>query len=321
MKYNFNQNSRFLVTGGAGFIGSNLAEELLNMGFYVRVLDNFATGKRENIADYIGNDRFELIEGDIRDFGTCIEACTRIDYVLHQGALGSVPRSIKDPATSTEVNVNGTLNMMLAARDCNVKRFVYASSSSVYGDEPNLPKVEGREGKLLSPYAITKHVNELYARNIYELYGLPTVGLRYFNVFGKKQDPHSVYAAVIPIFVKKLLNDEAPVINGDGEQSRDFTYIKNVIQANLRACEAGEEAFGEAFNIAFHDRATINQVYYKLCNLLGKSTEPVYGPDRPGDIRHSFANIDKAKKILKYSPEHSLDAGLEEAIEWYKDNL
>lgn len=321
MDYSFEENTKFLVTGGAGFIGSNLVEEILRLGFRVRVLDNFSTGKRENIAEFASNNRFELIEGDIRDADVCIKSCIGVDFVLHQAALGSVPRSISDPATSTAVNINGTLNMMLAARDCKVKRFVYASSSSVYGDEPKLPKVEGTEGRLLSPYAITKHVNELYARNMYDLFGLPFIGLRYFNVFGKKQDPHSVYAALIPIFVKKLLHNESPVINGDGEQSRDFTYIKNVVQANLKACEADERSFGEAFNIAFHDRATVNEIYSKLCALLNKDIEAVYGPDRTGDVKHSYADITKAKTILGYSPEYSLDRGLEEAIEWYKENL
>ncbi len=321
MDYKFDKNTKFLVTGGAGFIGSNLVEEILKLGFYVRVLDNLATGKLENISEFYANDNFELIIGDIREIKVCQEACKGIDYVLHQGALGSVPRSIEDPKTSSEVNINGSLNMMLAGRDNNVKRFVYASSSSVYGDEPKLPKKEGIEGKLLSPYAITKHVNELFGKNFYEIYGLKTIGLRYFNVFGKKQDPHSVYAAVIPIFVKKLLNDEAPTINGDGEQSRDFTYIKNVVQANLKACMASEKAYGEAFNIAFHNRATINEIYKKLCELLGKDIEPIYGPDRPGDIKHSFANIAKAEALLNYKPEYSLDMGLNEAIEWYKANL
>ncbi|MBN2557801.1 MAG: SDR family oxidoreductase [Clostridia bacterium] len=321
MAIRFEEGTRFLVTGGAGFIGSNLVEAILDMGCKARVLDNFSTGKAENIREFADNPLFEMIEGDIRDTGTCEKACEGIDYVLHQGALGSVPRSINDPAMSTQVNINGTLNMMLAARDAGVKRFVYASSSSVYGDEPGLPKKEGHEGKPLSPYAITKYVNELYARNFYDLFGFPAVGLRYFNVFGKKQDPHSIYAAVIPIFVKKLINSEVPVINGDGGQSRDFTYIKNVIQANFLACLAGPEALGEAFNIAFHDRATINEVYHKLCTLLGKDIRPTYGPDRPGDVRHSYADIGKAASLLGYKPEYSLDDGLEEAIGWYRENL
>jgi UDP-N-acetylglucosamine 4-epimerase len=317
----FKENTRFLVTGGAGFIGSNITETILSKGCYVRVLDNLITGKIENISEFMDNNKFEFIEGDIRDINTCQNACKDIDYVLHQGALGSVPRSIADPITSNDININGTLNMMIAARDNKVKRFVYASSSSVYGDEPKLPKVEGIEGKLLSPYAITKSVNELYGKNFFELYGLPTIGLRYFNVFGKKQDPHSVYAAVIPIFIKKLINNEAPTINGDGNQSRDFTYIKNVIQANLNACNSGKDAFGEVFNIAFHDRITINEIYEKLCKLLDKDIKAIYGPERKGDIKHSYADISKAKEVLKYSPKYSLDKGLEEAIEWYKANI
>lgn len=321
MTYLFDPDTQFLVTGGAGFIGSNISEEILRLGYKVRVLDNFSTGKIQNIKEFLDNKRFELVKGDLRDIDTCQTACTDVDYVLHQGALGSVPRSINDPSTSTNVNINGTLNMMIAARDNKVKRFVYASSSSVYGDEMKLPKVEGTEGKMLSPYAITKYVNELYGRNFYDLFGLQTIGLRYFNVFGKKQDPHSVYAAVIPIFVKKLINDETPTINGDGNQSRDFTYIKNVIQANLKACEAGDEAFGEVFNIAFHDRATINEIYKKICKLLNKNIKPIHGPERVGDVRHSFADISKAKKALNYKPDYSLDMGLKEAIGWYKENL
>lgn len=317
----FEDKTRFLVTGGAGFIGSNLVEAILRLGYKVRVLDNFATGKWQNIKEFLNNPNFEMIVGDVRDTESCQKACSDIDYVLHQGALGSVPRSINDPRTSNDVNTTGTLNMMIAARDNNVKRFVYASSSSVYGDEPNLPKAEGREGKLLSPYAITKKVCELYGRNFYDLYNLETVGLRYFNVFGKRQDPDSVYAAVIPIFIKKLLNNEAPVINGDGRQSRDFTYIENVIEANLKACLAPKEACGEAFNIAYGGREYLIDLYNKLNELLGKDVTPILGPDRIGDIKHSNADISKARKLLKYDPSYDINKGLELAIEWYKEYL
>ncbi|WP_346878688.1 SDR family oxidoreductase [Clostridium sp. UBA7791] len=317
----FEDKTKFLVTGGAGFIGSNLVEAILRLGYKVRVLDNFATGKWQNIKEFLNNPNFEMIVGDVRDTESCQKACSDIDYVLHQGALGSVPRSINDPRTSNDVNTTGTLNMMIAARDNNVKRFVYASSSSVYGDEPNLPKAEGREGKLLSPYAITKKVCELYGRNFYELYNLETVGLRYFNVFGKRQDPDSVYAAVIPIFIKKLLNNEAPVINGDGRQSRDFTYIENVIEANLKACLAPKEACGEAFNIAYGGREYLIDLYNKLNELLGKDVTPILGPDRIGDIKHSNADISKARKLLKYDPSYDINKGLELAIEWYKEYL
>ncbi len=317
----FPKDTLFLVTGGAGFIGSNISETLLDMGYKVRVLDNFSTGKRENIANMLDNNNFQLIEGDIRDIDACKEACKNVDYVLHQAALGSVPRSIEDPKTSNDVNITGTLNMMIAARDNSVKRFVYASSSSVYGDEVNLPKVEDRVGKPLSPYAITKKVNELYARNFFELYGLQTIGLRYFNVFGRRQDANSAYAAVIPIFVKALLNNIAPKINGDGKQSRDFTYIDNVVQANLKACLAGDEAVGEVFNIANGGRVYLNDLYDIICRLLEKDIKPVYGPDRKGDIKHSNADITKARKYLGYNPEINVDDGLKRCIQWYKENL
>jgi UDP-N-acetylglucosamine 4-epimerase len=317
----FEDGTRFLVTGGAGFIGSNLVEAILRLGYKVRVLDNFATGKWQNIKEFLNNPNFEMIVGDVRDTESCHKACIDINYVLHQGALGSVPRSINDPRTSNDVNTTGTLNMMIAARDNNVKRFVYASSSAVYGDEPNLPKVEGREGKLLSPYAITKKICELYGRNFYDLYNLETVGLRYFNVFGKRQDPDSVYAAVIPIFVKKILNNEAPVINGDGRQSRDFTYIDNVIEANLKACLASKDACGEAFNIAYGGREYLIDLYNKLNELLGKDVTPIFGPDRMGDIKHSNADISKAGRLLGYDPSYDINKGLELAIEWYKEYL
>jgi UDP-N-acetylglucosamine 4-epimerase len=317
----FPKGSLFLVTGGAGFIGSNVVEALLDMGYRVRVLDNFSTGKRENIINMQQNNNFQLFEGDIRDSEACNEACKNVNYVLHQAALGSVPRSIDDPRTSNDVNITGMLNMMIAARDNNVKRFVYASSSSVYGDEANLPKVEDRVGKPLSPYAITKKVNELYARNFFEIYGLETVGLRYFNVFGRRQNANSVYAAVIPVFIKSLINNNAPTINGDGKQSRDFTYIDNVIQANLKACIAGKEACGEIFNIATGGRVYLIDLYNSICRLLEKDMEPLYGTDRKGDVKHSNADIKKAREYLGYNPEISVDEGLEKCIEWYKENL
>ena len=320
-KYSFEKDSSFLVTGGAGFIGSNLVEKILNLGYKVRVLDNFSAGKKRNIEEFLDNSSFELIEGDIRDLATCQQACDGVDYVLHQAALGSVPRSINNPRTTNDVNITGTLNMMIAARDNKVKRFIYASSSSVYGDEPNLPKIEDRIGKPLSPYAITKKVNELYARNFYELYKLPVIGLRYFNIFGEKQDCDSVYAAVIPIFIKKLLNKETPTIDGDGKQSRDFTYMENAVEANLRACLADREALGEVFNIAYGGRVYLNDLYWKICKLLEVNIQPAYGPERSGDIKHSNADISKAKKILGYNPEYDVDRGLEKAIEWYKENL
>jgi len=317
----FLEKSKFLVTGAAGFIGSNLVEAILKLGYQVRGLDNFSTGKRENVDLFIDNPNFEFIEGDIRNLDTCIEACKGIDYVLHQAAWGSVPRSIEMPLLYEEINIKGTLNMMEAARQNGVKKFVYASSSSVYGDEPNLPKKEGREGNLLSPYALTKRVNEEYGRLYTKLYDLDTYGLRYFNVFGRRQDPHGVYAAVIPKFIKQLMNDERPTINGDGKQSRDFTYIENVIEANLKACKASHDAAGQAFNIAYGGREYLIDVYHALCKALDKNIEPIYGPDRAGDIKHSNADIDKAKKLLGYDPDWNFERGITEAIEWYKENL
>lgn len=317
----FEKESTFLITGGAGFIGSNLAEAILEMGYRVRVLDNFSTGKRENIERFKDNPNFLLIEGDIRDIKTCEKAIENVDYVLHQAAWGSVPRSIEMPLIYEEINIKGHLNMMEVARKANVKKFVYASSSSVYGDHPALPKVEGVEGKVLSPYALTKKVNEEYANLYFRLYGLETIGLRYFNVFGRYQDPHGFYAAVIPKFVKMLLNNEAPTINGDGETSRDFTYIDNVIEANLKACLASSEASGRAFNIAYGGRETLNNLYKKLCELLEKEIPANYGPERAGDIRHSNASIENTKKYLGYDPEYNLDKGLELTIEWYKESL
>lgn len=315
----FPDGTCFLVTGGAGFIGSNLCEAILNMGYSVRCLDNFSTGKRENLDGFINSPLFELIEGDIRDLDICLAACEGVDYVSHQAAWGSVPRSIEMPLFYEEVNIRGTLNMMEAARQNKVKKFVYASSSSVYGDEPNLPKQEGREGNVLSPYALTKRTDEEYGRLYTALYGLPTIGLRYFNVFGRRQDPYGAYAAVIPKFVSLLLRDEAPTIHGDGEQSRDFTYIENVIEANLKACLAPKEADGEAFNIACGGREKLIDIYRLIAQALGRGhIQPVYGPDRAGDIRHSNADISKAKRLLGYAPEWSFERGIRAAMEWYR---
>lgn len=317
----FDKDTLFLVTGGAGFIGSNLCEAILSMGYQVRCLDNLSTGKIENINTFLDNSRFEFIKGDIRDLDTCKHVCSGVDYVLHQAAWGSVPRSIEYPLLYEEINIRGTLNMMEAARQNKVQKFVYASSSSVYGDEPNLPKREGIEGKLLSPYALTKRTDEEYGILYTKLYGLDTYGLRYFNVFGKRQDPNGAYAAVIPKWIKQLLNNETPVINGDGKQSRDFTYIENVIEANLKACLATSEAAGEAYNIAYGGREYLIDIYHSLTKALGKDIEPVYGPERKGDIKHSNADISKAKKLLGYNPEYDFTKGLSEAIEWYKENL
>ena len=317
--YSFPPNTTFLVTGGAGFIGSNLCEALLGLGYAVRCLDDFSTGKRENLASFQDNPLFELLEGDIRDLTTCLRACEGIQYVSHQAAWGSVPRSIQMPLLYEEINIRGTLNMLEAARQQGVKRFIYASSSSVYGDEPNLPKVEGREGKLLSPYALTKLTGEEYARLYTKLYGLETIGLRYFNVFGPRQDPNGTYAAVIPRFVSALLRGEAPTINGDGEQSRDFTYIENVIQANLKACLAPAEAAGEVFNIAYGGREKLIDIYWAIAKALYREdVQPVFGSERTGDIRDSSADISKAKSILGYKPEYSFSKGIAATFGFYK---
>lgn len=317
----FDKNSIFLVTGGAGFIGSNLCEALTDMGYQVRCLDNLSTGKQENVDLLSDRDNYTFIKGDIRDLDTCMSACEGVDYVLNQAAWGSVPRSIEMPLLYEEINIRGTLNMMEAARQNKVKKFVFASSSSVYGDHPVLPKVEGQEGNLLSPYALTKRVDEEYGKLYKKLYGLDTYALRYFNVFGRRQDPNGAYAAVIPKFIKQLLNNEVPTINGDGKQSRDFTYIDNVIEANLKACLAPSEAAGNAFNVAYGGREYLIDIYYDLCKALGKDVEPNFGPDRAGDIKHSNADISKAKKMLGYEPEYDFKKGIELAIEWYKENL
>ena len=317
----FPEGAKFLVTGGAGFIGSNLCEAILNMGYQVRCLDDLSTGKQANVDMFLGNPNYEFMRGDIKDFDACMKACEGVDYVLNQAAWGSVPRSIEMPIFYCKNNIEGTLNMMEAARQQGVKKFVYASSSSVYGDEPNLPKREGREGNLLSPYALTKRCDEEWAKLYTKLYGLDTYGMRYFNVFGRRQDPYGAYAAVIPKFIKQLLNDEQPTINGDGKQSRDFTYIENVIEANLKACLAPHEAAGEAFNVAYGGREYLIDIYYSLTEALGVDIEPNFGPDRKGDIKHSNADISKARELLGYDPDYDFASGLKEAIDWYKANL
>ena len=322
--------SNILVTGGAGFIGSNLTEALLDSGHSVRVLDNFATGKIENLLPLLEKypDSLTLQVGDIRNMEDCRKATEKIDYVFHEAALGSVPRSIKDPITSNEVNVSGFLNMLVASRDAGVKRFIYAASSSTYGDSKSLPKVEDVIGKPLSPYAITKYVNELYADVFSKTYGIETIGLRYFNVFGRRQDPNGAYAAVIPLFVKKLMAHESPVINGNGEYSRDFTYIDNVIQMNLLAMETtNPEAVNTVYNTAYGERTTLNQLVQYLKEYLSEydsaiaDVEVKHGPNRAGDIPHSLANIDKARELLKYDPKFSMKQGLKEAVKWYWENL
>ena len=317
----FEENSVFLVGGGAGFIGSNLCEALLDMGYTVRCLDNLSTGKYENIEPFLTQERFTFIKGDIRDLDTCRKAMEGVDYVLNQAAWGSVPRSIEMPLLYEEINIRGTLNMMEAARVCGVKKFVYASSSSVYGDSTELPKKEGREGNVISPYALTKKVDEEYGRLYKELYGLDTYGLRYFNVFGRRQDPDGMYAAVIPKFLKQLLHGEVPTINGDGMQSRDFTYIDNVIEANLRACKASGEAAGQAFNIGAGGRLFLNDIYKYLCKALGKDVEPHYGPARKGDVGGSNAVYTLGGARGGYDPEFDFEKGITLAIDWYKEYL
>lgn len=317
-----------LITGGAGFIGSNLCDYFLSKGNKVVCLDNFATGHRHNIDYLFANKNFQLIEGDIRNSDDCKKAVNGVDYVLHQAALGSVPRSIVDPITSNDVNISGFLNMLVASRDAGVKRFVYAASSSTYGDSENLPKVENIIGKPLSPYAITKYVNELYAEIFGKTYGLETIGLRYFNVFGRKQDPNGAYAAVIPKFVLQLLKGESPIINGDGNYSRDFTYIDNVIQMNELAMETqNPEAINTVYNTAFGDRTTLNDLVFYLKEYLSefdgsiKDIPVIHGPNRIGDIPHSLASIEKAKQLLNYNPKFSFNQGLKEAVKWYWENL
>lgn len=317
----FDSDSTFLVTGGCGFIGSNLCEVILSLGYNVRCLDDLSTGHYENIEPFLTNPNFTFIKGDIKDLDTCMKACDGVDYVLNQAAWGSVPRSIEMPLFYCMNNVVGTVNMMEAARQTGVKKFVYASSSSVYGDEPVLPKREGKEGNLLSPYAVSKMCDEEWAKQYTRHYGLDTYGLRYFNVFGRRQDPNGAYAAVIPKFIKQLLNGEQCVINGDGRQSRDFTYIENVIEANLKACMAPTSAAGESFNVAYGGREYLIDIYNGLTEALGIDAEPVFGPDRPGDIKHSNADISKARELIGYDPDWSFDRGIKAVIEWYRENL
>lgn len=322
-KYNF------LVTGGAGFIGSNLVEYLLKYGAKeVRVLDDLSTGYKKNIKSFLSDDRFSFIQGDIRDIDICMKVCEGIDFVFHQAALGSVPRSINDPITTNEVNISGFLNMLIASRDSKIKRFIYAASSSTYGDSKGLPKTESKIGKPLSPYAITKYVNELYAEIFSTTYDMETVGLRYFNVFGQKQDPNGAYAAVIPKFIMELINYNSPVINGDGTYSRDFTYIENVVQINMLCLSImNKESINNIYNVAYGERTTLNELFQILKDNLIRFDNKInhinakYGPIRDGDIPHSLASIDKAKKLLNYSPAFSIREGLNEAIHWYWDNL
>lgn len=319
---------KILITGGAGFIGSNLCQYFVSKGHFVVCLDNFATGHRHNIEQLLGNPDFQLIEGDIRSLADCEKAVQGCDYVLHQAALGSVPRSINDPITTNNVNISGFLNMLVASRDANVKRFVYAASSSTYGDSTALPKVEENIGRPLSPYAITKYVNELYAEIFNKTYGLETIGLRYFNVFGRKQDPNGAYAAVIPKFVMQLMKHESPLINGDGNFSRDFTYIDNIIQINeLAMLTENDKAVNTVYNAACGDRTTLNDLVRYLKNSLAiydaeiAAVPVIHGPNRAGDIPHSLASISKAEELLGYKPEFSLQDGLNEAVKWYWNNL
>ena len=323
-----NTNRHILVTGGAGFIGANLCEALIGNGNRVTCLDNFATGKKENIAHLYSNGRFKLIEGDIRNLDDCHLACESVDYILHQAALGSVPRSINDPITSNTVNVSGFLNMLVAARDAKIKRFVYAASSSTYGSSKSMPKVEDVIGKPLSPYAITKYVNELYADIFSKTYDLETIGLRYFNVFGRKQDPDGPYAAVIPKFVMQLMKHESPVINGDGSYSRDFTYIDNVIEMNIRSLVTDNmEAVNTVYNVAYGERTNLNELVSMLKEYLSVFDQKIadlsviHGPERIGDVPHSLADIDKAKEKLGYNPKYDVKSGLKEAVTWYWNNL
>lgn len=317
----FPEDSVFLVTGGAGFIGSNLCEAILDMGCKVRCLDDLSNGKKSNIELFLEHPNYTFIKGDIRDYETCAKCTNGADYVLHQAAWGSVPRSIEMPLVYEEINIRGTLNMLEASRKNGVKKFVYASSSSVYGDEPNLPKIEGRTGNLLSPYAVTKRTCEEYGKLYTKLYGLETFGLRYFNVFGKRQDPEGDYAAVIPKFIRQLLKNEQPVIYGDGRQTRDFTYIDNVVEANLKACCAPDDAAGDVYNIAFGGQEYLIDIYNALQAAIGTKIEPVYMPTRQGDIKHSNADISKAKKMLGYDPKYSFSEGIRLAIEWYLEKL
>lgn len=321
-------NKKVLITGGAGFIGSNLCEKLLAQNNQVVCLDNLLTGKKENIAHLLGNSNFTFIQGDIRNLDDCKRAVSGADVVLHQAALGSVPRSIEDPGTTNEINISGFLNMLLAAKEEGVKRFVYAASSSTYGDSKELPKIEENIGMPLSPYAVTKYVNELYAHVFGSLYGMETIGLRYFNVFGRRQDSNGAYAAAIPKFILALMNHKAPIIHGDGTQTRDFTYIDNVIQANeLAATTTNKDAFNQVYNVAYGEETVLINLINKLGELLSQHDPKIaeirseHGPERLGDVRYSLASIDKAKRNLGYNPTHSINQGLEEAIDWYWENL
>ena len=322
------KDRRVLVTGGAGFVGSNLVESLLNSGNSVVCLDNFSTGKRENLKAFAKNPHFKLIEGDIRNYSDCLKAVENIDIVFHEAALGSVPRSITDPMTSTDVNIGGFVKVLFASKESGVKRFIYAASSSTYGDHPDLPKVEDKIGAPLSPYGITKYVDELFAANFAKTYGIDVIGLRYFNVFGRRQDPDGAYAAVIPKFMKMMMKHEVPLINGDGSVSRDFTYIDNVVQANhLASVVQNKEALNQVYNVAHGERTTLNQLFFSIRNLAAEfdkdilTIEPVYGPARAGDIPHSLASIEKAKRLLYYSPILNVEDGLKEAVKWYWKNL
>tara|TARA_B100001250_G_scaffold149451_1_gene128046 strand:+ start:43009 stop:43998 length:990 start_codon:yes stop_codon:yes gene_type:complete len=329
LKYNFDlKNKKILVTGGAGFIGSNLCEYLVSKGAYIRCLDNLSTGNKENIEHLIDKPNFEFIKGDIRDINTCKSACIDFEYVLHQAALGSVPRSIKDPSTTNEVNISGFLNMLIASRDNNIKRFIFAASSSTYGDSKLLPKLEENIGEQLSPYAITKYVNELYASNFSKLYSLDFIGLRYFNVFGRRQNPSGPYAAVIPKFIKLLMDNISPTIYGDGTFSRDFTYIDNVILMNvLSICTTKKTAINKIYNTAVGSQTTINDLAILLKKYLSKYDAKIneiklnYSDQREGDIPHSLASIQKAKEYLNYNPTHSLELGIKDSIDWYWNNI
>jgi len=307
---------KYLVTGGAGFIGSHIVGELVHRGQSVRIVDNFSTGKKENIAPFL--EKIELIEGDIKDFKVCQQAAKDMDFILHQAALTSVPRSIEDPLLTNEVNITGTLNLLLASRDAGVQRFVLASSAAVYGDNPGLPKKEDMEGFPLSPYAASKRMGELYCQVFNRVFGLSTVSLRYFNIFGPRQDPSSQYASVIPNFIGKMLKEKKPVVFGDGEQSRDFLYVSNVVEANILASQA-REVSGEVFNIGSEERTSVNALVVKLNEVLDKEIKPTYEEPRPGDIKHSYADISKARKMLKYEPSVSFSEGLGETVLWYKE--
>jgi len=312
---------QILITGGAGFIGSNLVKSLLQSTEVqkVRVLDNLATGSAKNIEEFESNSKFEFLQGDIRSYETCLEACSGIDAISHQAALGSVPRSINDPLTTNDVNITGTLNIFTAAKEKGVKRIVYAASSSTYGDHPGLPKVEDKIGNPLSPYAVTKYVNELYARVYANVYGMQLIGLRYFNVFGPKQNPQGPYAAVIPLFIKAVLNNEPPLINGDGNHSRDFTFVENAVLANICALFTNNaEALNQVYNVAYGEQTSLNELFEAIKQIAGSDLAPKYGPERAGDVKHSLADISKAKSLLGYNPQFSIKEGMKTTFEWYR---